>query len=231
MLQMGEAIVRSMETVRRPGSFHPGLSMIFSENRFPLFGIMLLELLDRLRPDDDHVLAEAALELGPVGAPPGAVERVGHDLEDDDLVMADLAVLGPQALGRGAGECGEPAEAPGELRPHDPVRFRREVVAVVVVERQEELGEGQGPGTNGSAARFRSMRAILGLAGLALVLSASAAAALAEVPLPPPRPEGIAEEAAAHGDVPLPPVRPHGIENEHPSVDGSAAIGAATQPE
>ena len=41
MLQMGEAIVRSMETVRRPGSFHPGSSMIFSENRQPLFGIML----------------------------------------------------------------------------------------------------------------------------------------------------------------------------------------------
>ena len=73
------------------------------------------------------------------------------------------------------------------------------------------------------------MRAILGLAGLALVLSASAAA-LAEVPLPPPRPEGIAEEAGATGDVPLPPVRPHGIENERPSVDGSAG-GAATQPE
>src|SRR4051812_29828105 len=227
MLQMGEAIVRSMETVRRPGSFHPGLSMIFSENRFPLFGIMLLELLDRLRPDDDHVLAEAALELGPVGAPPGAVERVGHDLEDDDLVMADLAVLGPQALGRGAGECGEPAEAPGELRPHEPVGFRREVVAVVVVERQGELDEGHGPGTNGSAARFRSMRAILGLAGFALVLSASVAA-FAEVPLPPPRPEGIAEEAAPTGDVPLPPVRPHGIENERPPADGAAA-GAATQ--
>src|SRR3954470_19350289 len=90
-------------------------------------------------------------------------------------------------------------------------------------------GRGAWPGTNGSAARFRSMRAILGLAGLALVLSASAAA-FAEVPLPPPRPEGIAEEAVATGDVPLPPVRPHGIENEHPSVDGAAA-GAAAQPE
>src|SRR5829696_868107 len=191
---------------------------------------MLLELLDRLRPDDDHVLAEAALELRPVAAPPGAVELVGHDLEDDDLVMARLAVLGPQALGRGAGECGEPAEAPGELRPHDPVRFRREVVAVVVIEREEELDEVHGPGTNGSAARFRSMRAILGLAGFALVLSASVAA-LAEVPLPPPRPEGIAEEAAAIGDVPLPPVRPQGIGNEHLPVNGSAAIGSASQPE
>src|SRR5215207_7214478 len=154
MLQMGEAIVRRMETLRRPGSFHPGLSMIFSENRSPLFGIMLLELLDRLRPDDDHVLAEAALELRPVGAPPAAVERVGHDLEDDDLVMADLAVLGPQALGRGAGECGEPAEALGELRPHEPVRFRREVVAVVVVERQEELDEVHGRERTGAPRGF-----------------------------------------------------------------------------
>ena len=74
------------------------------------------------------------------------------------------------------------------------------------------------------------MRAILGLAGLALVLSASVAA-LAEVPLPPPRPEGIAEEAAATGEVPLPPVRPQGIENERLPVDGPAAIGPAVQPE
>ncbi|HJW77757.1 MAG TPA: extensin family protein, partial [Beijerinckiaceae bacterium] len=74
------------------------------------------------------------------------------------------------------------------------------------------------------------MRAILGLAGLALVLSASVAA-FAEVPLPPPRPEGIVEEAAPTGDVPLPPVRPHGIENERPPADGAAAAGAATQPE
>src|SRR4051812_29065738 len=74
------------------------------------------------------------------------------------------------------------------------------------------------------------MRAILGLTGFALMLSASVAA-FAEVPLPPPRPEGIAEEAVAPGDVPLPPVRPHGIENEYPPAEGSAAAGAATQPE
>jgi hypothetical protein len=74
------------------------------------------------------------------------------------------------------------------------------------------------------------MRAILGLAGLALVLSASVAA-FAEVPLPPPRPEGITEEAAPTADVPLPPVRPHGIENERPPADGAAATSPATQPE
>src|SRR4029078_5934382 len=45
------------------------------------------ESRDGERKDDDFILGEGLLKPMPICFPPGAVERIRHDLENEDVVM------------------------------------------------------------------------------------------------------------------------------------------------
>ena len=54
------------------------------------------------------------LQALPQARPPGPVEVIGHDFQDDDVVPLEAAFGLPQALSRAAGEGGEAAKALGQ---------------------------------------------------------------------------------------------------------------------
>jgi hypothetical protein len=60
------------------------------------------ESCDGDRTDDDFILGEGLLKPMPICFPPGAVERIRHDLENDDVVMhrRSLGVMLPWAGAR-----------------------------------------------------------------------------------------------------------------------------------
>lgn len=102
------------------------------------------ESCDGDRTDDDFILGEGLLKPMPICFPPGAVERIRHDLEDDDVVMHRRSLGLDAALGGRACESGDAAEPACQLFPHVRVFMRSEGPSFVVRNRQQDLNEMHG---------------------------------------------------------------------------------------
>ena len=84
--------------------------MILANHREKTGFLRLLQAADFLGADYDLLLGELALKLQAESLPVWAVQLVGHDLDDRDIVPLDIAADGPQALAGGADEAGCPAK-------------------------------------------------------------------------------------------------------------------------
>src|SRR5207237_3280571 len=92
------------------------------------------------RSNDEPFLAEAALERLTKLSPPLAVERVGHHLENHDVVACRGArIVFPHTACRRARVGRHTAEAIGQLAAQLDILARLERMALVVIERQQYL--------------------------------------------------------------------------------------------
>ena len=74
--------------------------------------------------------------------PPRSVEGLGHDFVDHDVVaLRGFSLFGPETLCGRTSVCRQPAEPLGELGANGLVVRAGKGVAIVVVEREEELDE------------------------------------------------------------------------------------------
>jgi DNA-3-methyladenine glycosylase len=78
--------------------------------------VVSLEFLHRVRAHQDFLLLQRAFKFAPQARPPGPVEGIGHDLDDNELIMFDPARVRrtPGALGGRSGKSREAAEFPGK---------------------------------------------------------------------------------------------------------------------
>jgi hypothetical protein len=99
------------------------------------------ETLVRLGTENDLVLAKQLFEFASVGLPPFTIERINHDLDNNDVIALHGAPTFPQPLGRGTSVGGEATEHVRQLRSDRVVSVRLKRVTRVVVNREKDLRE------------------------------------------------------------------------------------------
>ena len=114
-----------------------------------------LEFLHLVRADEDLLLLQHALQVGPHVGPPSPVERLGHDFDDDELIVFDLACVRrpPSALCGSSGKSREAAELFGE----DDAKLAELSVKGRTPGRQEDLDD-MHEKTNAKRARAFTLR-------------------------------------------------------------------------